>query len=171
MTPAQQEHYELCLAEGCSETLAEMLALAEPPGAMTDAVFLQGMGGCYDQFRGNAYLGDEYGRMAKRDGVDATGKVYLSGLAAYPGDPRAWIAGRGDVRRVCEERGWGCEGAVSVPVANVAQPERTFHVAEDLVEDRVAAVLEQMPAQEAACVDTEDLREQVVERLRPVWAK
>jgi hypothetical protein len=171
VTPAQQAHYDLCIAQGTSPALAEMFALALPPAANSDREFLEGRGGCYDQFKGQSHIGDHHARVARQHGVDITGKVYMGGLARFPGDPEAWVSGRGDVRRICEQRGWGCEGAVSLPVTNVAEPERSFHVAPDLVEDRMAAVLEQMPPEEAACVDTQDLRAQAEESLKPVWAK
>ena len=169
MTLSQLHHYLLCLDRGCSESLAEMLALGEPPMSNTDREFLEGRGGCYDQFQGQPEIGDYYAAVAGAQGVDITGKVYLSGLAAYPGDPRAWVGGRGDVRSVCEERGWGCTGSVNMPVTRVAQPDGGFHVAADIVEDRVAEILQQV--EEPQAVDTEDLRDQVEQRLKPVWAQ
>lgn len=84
-----------------------------PPAVMTDSVFLEGHANG-NQFENTPSLGDFYAREAKAQGVDTKGKVYLSGLASHPGDPRAWVSGRGDVRKVCEERGWHCEGAVNV---------------------------------------------------------
>jgi hypothetical protein len=47
-------------------------------------------------------------------GVNIKGKVYLSGLAAYPGDPHAWVSGKGDVQKVIERRNWNCDGSVKV---------------------------------------------------------
>ena len=44
--------YRKCLANGCAPTLAEMLALQEAPGAMTDRELFQGMGTLADQFKG-----------------------------------------------------------------------------------------------------------------------
>jgi hypothetical protein len=170
MTEAQKVHYDQCIAQGTSPALAEMFALGAPPMSNTDREFLEGRGGCYDQFAGQHDVGDHYARVARQHGVDVTGKVYLSGLARFPGDPAAWVSGRGDVRRVCEQHGWGCTGSVNLPVANVAQRPETYTPAADLVEDRVATVLQQMPAEEAACVDTDDLRAQAKESLKPVWA-
>jgi hypothetical protein len=102
---------------------------------MTDSVFLQGH--CNgNQFAGMPYQGDYYRGVAKRQGQDTTGKVYLSGLAAYPGDPEAWVSGRGDAERICQKRGWGAQGAISVK-ALPREPGPPVRLADDIV-DRIA---------------------------------
>ncbi len=150
--PARQAHYAACRLDDVPHKLAEMFALASPPMSNTDREFLEGQGGCYDQFDGNELIGDFHRYQAKQHGVDTTGKVYLSGLAAYPGDPRAWVAGRGDAQRVLEERGWGCEGSVKTK-ADVKPPTAKYKVADDLVAARAAALAEAgaaRPGEEAA---------------------
>ena len=110
-----QQVYDEAIANGCSPKLAEMFALGAPPGCMTDAVFLEGH--CNgNQFEKTPAHGDELRRVAESQGQSTTGKVYLGGLARYAGDPEAWVNGRSDVKRVCEQRGWGADGAVSVAV-------------------------------------------------------
>lgn len=111
MTRSQQKHYDLCLSQGTSPILAEMLALAQPPGCNTDNVF------CADrkeeeQFKDRRVLG--FRKKAEKQGVSTTGKIYLGGLARFPGDPTAWVSGRGDIAKTCETRGWGAEGTVNV---------------------------------------------------------
>ncbi len=165
MTGAQLEHYAQCLKNGCSEKLAEMLALGSPPMSNTDREFLAGRGGCYDQFAGNEAMGNYYKRVAESQGQNTTGKVYLSGLAEYPGDPRAWVTGRGDVQRLCEEKGWGCEGSVKMPVRRVAEVTGGG-LASDLVDEEVQARLAENPEQRAL-----DVREKVIEERAPYWAK
>ncbi len=165
MTDAQLAHYAECLKNGCSEKLAEMLALGSPPMSNTDREFLQGRGGCYDQFGANPQIGAYYAKVAKAAGVDTTGKLYLSGLAAFPGDPKAWVTGRGDVKRVCEERGWGCSGAVNMPVRRVAEVSGGG-LGEDIIEREVEARLQENP--EARPLD---LREKVIEQHAPYWAR
>lgn len=101
------------------ERLQAMFDSGETPGVMTDAVFLQGH--CNgNQFERRPEIGDFYASVAKAHGVDHTGKVYMSSLARYPGDPLAWVSSRGDAERVIDANGWGAEGAVSRPVKNVA---------------------------------------------------
>src|ERR1700730_5171261 len=81
--PAVQAHYEKCVLEGTSHSLAEMFAWQQPPGCMTDNVFNEGRNG--DQWGpGQAWIGDKYAQAAKDAGVSITGATYLHGLAAYP---------------------------------------------------------------------------------------
>ncbi len=160
-----QSAYEDMRMMGESHNIAEMLALRQCPMSNTDREFLQGRGGCYDQFNGNEELGAYYRRVAEAHGQNPTGKVYLSSLAAFPGDPRAWVTGRGDVQDVCEQRGWGCEGAVNRPVTKVAELSGGG-IASDVVDGLVAERLEQNPSARPA-----DVREAVIEQHAPHWAK
>lgn len=118
--------------------LQEMLDAQQPPGVMgTDTQFLRNVS---EQFADNPALGDYYAKVARAHGQDPKGKKYLSSLAAFPGDPRAFVDGMGDVRKVCEERGWDCQGDVKV------KGERSevgpYRVADDLVADRAMDLLE-----------------------------
>lgn len=168
--PAVQAHYEECLANGCSPKLAEMFALAAPPGANTDREFLLGTENGR-QFADNPEAGDRLRRVAEAHGQDVTGKKYVAGLARFPGDPEAWVSGKGDVERVLDARGWGAEGCVSRPVSNVAEPLNVA-VDPDLVNEEVEAIIAaQVPAEEQHLVDREDLAEQVFEKRKPHWAK
>lgn len=161
--PRVQLHYIDCRQKGTSHNLAEMFALGQAPMANTDREFLEGRENGR-QFEKNPELGDFYRREAEARGADVTGKVYLSGLAAFPGDPRAWVSGRGDVRRLCEDRGWGCEGSVSVPVRNVAETGGKYEVAPELVMDRAADLAANCPGDRPG-----DLVEKAREQLSPNW--
>ena len=97
--------------------------------------------------------------------MDVKGKVYLSGLAAFSGDPRAWVSGRGDVQKVCEERGWDCEGSVNVKAFRPQEP-RQVAVAPDLVAEHVERELEANPG-----TGVEEATERVKDRITPYWAK
>lgn len=109
-------HYFVCREMGTSKSLAEMFALAKPPKSQSDVEFLRGH--CNgNQFEGGPIanrMGDYYRRVAESKGQTTKGKVYLSSLAAYPGDPEAFVSGKSDVRRVAESRGWKVTGAVNV---------------------------------------------------------
>jgi hypothetical protein len=155
-------------AEAARSRLHTMFLLQSPPSCNTDATFLTGH--CNgSQFDGQEYIGDYYRREALAAGVDPKGKVYLGGLARYPGDPEAWVSGRGDVRRVVEGRGWGCQGSVNVK-ARPLQPERPGPaVAEDIVEAKVAERLAGVPAGER--VDVEAVKESVLGQLKPHWSR
>lgn len=96
------DRYAACLVEGSSPRLADMLASRQAPALMTDAVFMQG---------------------------HPEARKYMPSLARFPGDPEAFVSGRGDIDRVLRERGWGAEGAVnrkpreSVPKREAALPK------------------------------------------------
>jgi hypothetical protein len=49
---------------------------------------------------------DSLQRSAKAAGASIAGKTYNSGLAAYPGDPDAWVRDESDVRSVCKHKGY-----------------------------------------------------------------
>ena len=101
---------------GQSARLAEMLALGAPPMSNTDREFLEGR--CNgNQFDGGPLrqdIGDRFRKVAEAAGQSVKGKVYIGGLARFPGDPHAWVSDRGDVKRIVEGRGWKCEGSVEV---------------------------------------------------------
>jgi hypothetical protein len=165
--PQVQRDYVALRERGESHNFAAILAKRSPPGARSDREFLKGH--CNgSQFDGMEHLGDFYAAQARRAGVDPKGKVYLSGLAERPGDPRAWVSGRGDVERVLDERGWGCEGDITRKVQKVGEPQNVG-VAEDIVRDKVEEILTQVP--DPHMVDTADLSEQVREKIKPYWVK
>jgi hypothetical protein len=98
---------------GNSHNLAEMFVTGQGPALLTDAVFLEGH--CNgNQFTGQERAADKLRAVAEGHGQSVTGKVYVGGLARFPGDPEAWVSGRSDVERVLRQRGWGSEGAVNV---------------------------------------------------------
>jgi hypothetical protein len=166
VTESQKRHYDLCVANGCSHPLAEMLALRQSPMSNTDREFLEGQ---HRQFEKCPRMGDWYKRQAESEGADVTGKVYLSGLAAYPGDPRAWVSGRHDVQKLCEERNWSCQGSVNVRAREV-EPPPPVPLAKDIIEREVHAAVESAgePLSER---QVEDVREKVKDSMTPHWAK
>jgi hypothetical protein len=171
VTPQQRAHYEQCVARGTSHQLAEMFALGQPPQSKTDKEFLSNWGANGSQFEDNPEQGDFYAAEARRQGIDITGAVYLSGLANFPGDPRAWVRGRGDAKKLCEERGWGCSGDVNVRPAPVLCQQHGVALGEDIIESEIDTILEDVPEQERHLVDMEDLREQVIANRGPHWAQ
>jgi hypothetical protein len=159
-------------AAGTPGRLEEMLAARSPPMSNTDREFLEGRGGCHDQFQGSPQ-GEFYRRAAAAAGVDTAGRVYLSSLAAYPGDPVAWVSGRGDVRRVCEERGWGCRGAVDVPV-RAEEPAPAVPLAPDILAREAAARVAAAEAQAGGPLaprEAADLAGRAAAELTPHWAR
>lgn len=164
---SSQAHYIAMRLDGASHRLAEMIALGKPPMSDTDREFLAGH--CNgNQFEGEEWVGDLYQKQALAAGVDPKGKIYLSGLARFPGDPEAWVNGKSDAKRVCEQRGWGAEGAIKVTPRQAAPTQTT--IAADLVDSEVNRILSTVPEPDRPYVDTEDLREQVIDRRQPHWS-
>lgn len=134
--PAVQARYEQMRADGQSHNLAEMFALQAPPMSDSDREFWLGHHNGA-QFQDDPRSGDHHLAIAKRAGVNPKGKVYISGLADYPGDPRAWVSGRDEVKSICEKNGWGCRGAVNVKMRSRDKPHKKVDVADDLVNEHV----------------------------------
>lgn len=107
-------HYWECRVRGTSPKLAEMFALAQPPQSQTDVEFLRGGDRQFSEGPLANRMGDYLKSVAESQGQCTKGKVYKGGLAAYPGDPRAWISDRHEVQKVVEERNWGSVGDVNI---------------------------------------------------------
>lgn len=168
-----QARYIAHILDGHSHNWAEMCALMAPPQARTDREFLRGH--CNgNQFEKTPMVGDLYKRRAESAGVDVKGKVYLGSLARYPGDPEAWVDGAADARRICEDRGWECNGFVNVKARQPLDDPVYPSVADDIIEDRVLDHLERMEDQEpgsSRSVDVVELGESIKESIKPHWAK
>lgn len=147
--------------------LCDMFLAQQPPGSQTDREFLYGH--CNgNQFEKQPHVGDFYRAWAAAAGVNTTGKVYKKTLARFPGDPQAWISDRGDVRRLCEQRGDGCEGDVTVKLPDV-EPPKEIALADDIVEKAVA---KQIPKGERISKKERNaLKEKTRERMTPFWKK
>lgn len=145
--PAVQAHYERCRAqEGTSHNLAEMFALAVAPQSKSDREFLMAQRqGRDDQFGDTPWRAAEYRRLAEAAGASISGQVYMPGLARFPGDPEAWVDGLGDVRRVVEARGMGCEGLLNITAPEPANPPEPAPIADDVVYDRACSLIDADP--------------------------
>ncbi len=145
-----------------------MLALQSPPMSNTDREFLQGnVNG--SQFERKPAHGDAYAKVAKKAGQSVKGKIYLSGLARFPGDPEAWVEGRGDVKRLIESRpGWSCDGAVTVRQPREEQSP-PVDIAPSLVEELAQDAMENDPG--LAEKPAEEVREKIRSKHKPHWSK
>ncbi len=147
--PHVQSFYEhLRRDKGQPHKLAEMLAVRRSPMMKgSDRAFSEGYHNG-NQFEHNPHVGDFYRRIASQHGVNVTGKRYMTQLAAFPGDPRAWVSGVDDVKAVVTERNMTCEGLVNhtpVEIDHSGENERVdqqfdpdkYQVADDIVEDEL----------------------------------
>lgn len=161
-----EELYDLCVANGCEPRLADMLASRSFPGTKgTDRAFLQGRSLGIGQFADVPLIARHHERIAEAAGVSTVGQCYLSTLARYPGDPEAWVSDLHDVRSRCLERGWGCEGAISMPARSGDPDTGHYAVADDLVDRYVEDRLVEQPEMEP---HRESLRAELADRLSGV---
>ncbi len=171
--PRIQAHYEKCLENGCTPKLAESLAFREGPALRTDVTLLQGHSNG-NQFEKTPQIGNWYRHMARKAGVSTQGKVYLSSLANFPGDPRAWVSDRHDVQQLVKERGWKVNGAVnqnSQPQEEPKDHRPAGGVAPDIIENELTRAIEQNPEIAPTPKEKADLREKIRQKRKPHWAK
>jgi len=104
------------------------------PSIKTDSIFLRGGDGFdNDEERLQAHA------VAKSAGVTPSGR-YISQLAEYPYDPRAWVNSVAEVKQRCQQEGFSCDGAVKVkarPTDGPGHLEVPYQVADDIVEEAV----------------------------------
>lgn len=123
------------------ERVNQMLESGQTPFLMTDSTYLEGHANG-SQFEKTPSRGDALKKACEAMGGSTTGKVYVAQLASCFGDPKAWVSGRGDVQKVCEERNMGCEGAVTVKQREMDEPPPPpIQVADRLVHERTAKEL------------------------------
>lgn len=126
---------------GCK--LCEMFATGRAPRGVTDDTRFAGFSKVGGAQFGSDEIREAYMQPAREAGVDVTGKQYFSELAAYPGDPEAWVDSQGDMRRLLEKRGWGCDGDLKVKAKNGDGPPKGVGLADDIVDDLVEQRLEE----------------------------
>jgi putative FmdB family regulatory protein len=93
--------------------------------------------------------------MAGRSGKDVKGNKF------YSHQLQAWIGSRGDVKRICQERGLGCEGMVDVEAPAVIEPKKPYRVAPDIIEHEIEDMCEEQGITEMRRDDYESLKEQL----------
>ncbi len=102
----EQAYYEVLRDNGTEPWLAEMQACGVPGIAGTSSAFLAGRSNNQEYDHCASDIRDNYLNKAKKAGVNPRGKVYVSGLAKHPGDPRAWVESPSEVKSRCEKEGW-----------------------------------------------------------------
>lgn len=159
--PEVQSRYEEMRRKGESHAMAEMLAARRPPNLNgTDTAFWRGKmlnNGLEDNF-----MGERMRKLARKAGIDIAGKVYMGQLADTRGaeDPKAWVSDTGDIKKLCETNGWGCEGSVRVKGAEPPPPTQV-RMAEDLIAEKAAEILRQNPDRAKNLME---LREEIIEK-------
>lgn len=128
------------LHDGFLCPLCEMLVAGTPPRIKTEATFQAkaGLGG--SQF--HPAVREHYLRRAAEAGVTTDGRIYEPRLAAFPGDPEAWISNQDELKAVAERKGYSVEGDVTVKQEFTPPPAATV-MAPDILEDLMETKLEE----------------------------
>ncbi len=155
-----QAFYVHVRRNGESHSIAEMLAFQKAPAMQnSDQMFLRGKHQDHGLDKNDRFA-ESYIRRAHAGGVNPHGKVYMSNLADKrgPGDPEAWVSGVDDVKRVCVERGHGCE-ALGIPLQERA-PDTGPALADDIVQEAMAGYTQDPGSPK----DPRELREKIIEK-------
>jgi hypothetical protein len=110
-----EEFFVRLRSEGATERWAEMCALQRPPGVKgTDRSFMFGRMNNQQLDEMPTDHAQNIVTLAKRAGINVSGKYYAGGLADSRGvaDPKAWVSGADDIKRVAMERNLSVSGAV-----------------------------------------------------------
>ena len=153
--------------KGQTHRFAEMVAAQRPPKCMTDDIFMSGARPWH------AEMTNHQQRAVLQHGFKpAPDAVYYSSLARFPNDPEAFVTpeqGRGYIKKVCERRGWACEGEVNTkaqePTKDLLAPENCVPLAEDIIRSKAVDMIKEEPA--LASLPRQKLREKVLERHGP----
>jgi hypothetical protein len=131
-----QAFYDNCIAQGCTPKMAEALTLRQFPGTRVEGgndTFFQGKHNNEDLERMPATTRQRMLDRAKAAGVSIAGKVYVSGLADSPGDPKAWVSDASEIKERCAAEGWDASGTVNykapepcLPTSFTAPAKRKF---------------------------------------------
>lgn len=156
---------------GQSHRFAEMVATQRPPQCMTDDVFFAGMRPWAAEMTPQQRAAVV--RQSKARGfVPPPEAVYHSSLARFPNDPEAFVTkamGRGYIKKLCERRGWACEGAVNVksrpPEKDLLAQENCIPMAEDLIRSKAKDMIREDPGLRS--LPPKRLREKVIAQYGP----
>jgi hypothetical protein len=123
--------------EGISDRFAAMLALQAPPRLKSNVTFLAGRKPWYE-LADPRYVEKVRKKLAEK-GVSLTPQMeYCPELARYTGDPEAVLPHgqeRDHIKKICEQRGWACAGAVE---CKHREPDRDpFETAPKMADDLI----------------------------------
>lgn len=145
--------------------------LEHPPQLITDdTFFLSEKGG--EQFADNPALGDYYARELRARGGSPVGKKYMRSLARYPGDPEAWVSSRAEVKKICEQRGWNCDGQVKVKHSqDNVDPGKPAEIGDDIVTEAMMEKVLENPELGRTKKERAELWEETKDEVKPHWSE
>lgn len=88
-------------------------------------------------------IGEHYRKVAEAAGVVTRGKQYISQLAEYPADPRAWVDSRADMIRLAKAQNKSLDGIVKLKNEQVEPSQGGL--AEDIAQKFAAKIMKENP--------------------------
>lgn len=103
---------------------------------------------------------------ARAAGVNIQGKRFSSGLCRTGNalDPYAWVGSKAEVKKKCEQQGWGCE-EFGVKQREREEAPGPYRVAEDIVQKEVADIVTEQHGGHVTSQQRQDLVEATQTRL------
>jgi len=165
-------NYAQMRMNGSEHKFAEMISLQKSPGLQTDAIFFSGHRTLYDQFGSQKHL-DRFVNTSKAHGFTPNAHAkYFPELARFQGDPEAYVTrsqGRSYIRKLCEQRGWECQGDVKVakrePESDPLARENCKLLGEDIIRDRAMEMAKTDPS--VLKMNRKDLRQKIIDKHGP----
>lgn len=141
--PDAIELFESILSKGESIEFAAMCACKKAPGSKgTDRAFAQHS---HDQMSSMLPRSrDRILDIARKAGIDTTGKVYKGGLGRY-NDPLAWVSSTADILATCKAKNLNCEGMVNHTAVEIDAPPKKLPLGEDIVKRQALRIMREEP--------------------------
>jgi len=154
--------YKEAIGNGCSESMAQILASRKFPATQTDKQFFSRFKSMGDELP-EGYMNSVI-KCAKRDGYDpCPGDVYLPGLARKTGDPDAFVSRATGARAKIKKHVERCERG---PEKDPYALENRVPLREDIVQDFVREKVAEDPGLlERRTIG--DVREEVIAKHGP----
>jgi hypothetical protein len=165
----RRAYYMFLRMKGMAHRLAELLACQSCPAIMTDSVFKAGMQTVGDDLNtgDGIYMRNVIAAAKAKGFTPSPTSTYFANLARYPGDREAFVPateGRGYIKKLCEKRGWACDGAVK---SKARQPDSDpLSGGKKLGNDIVNARMREMAAKDPDRVrkNRAEIRESIIQK-------
>lgn len=135
---------------------ATMLSLQAPPGLQTTDTFWSGRKTWVEHF-GDEYANNIKAQFAKK-GINLTAnqeympELVRPGYGPHNPDPEAIVpfgGARSHIKKLCESRGWACEGAITAkhrqPESDPLADENCLQMGDDLVRTKGRLMMQDQP--------------------------
>ena len=163
--------YAMLRRKGSPDRWASMVALQSPPQGATTDTFWAGRKPFWAVF-GEQYANDVRKRLAAQGVRLGENQEYMPELARFRGDPQAVVSfsgARDYIRKLCEQRGTGCEGAVkaqsSGPTSDPLAYENCMPLGEDIIRSRSRELVAANP--DLGRKSRREIRQMVIEKHGP----